>query len=52
MGELLWQLKLYKGLRYGEDFGIRSVLASDVYREVKKIIEAGKAEEFLFKFEK
>jgi aminoglycoside 3-N-acetyltransferase len=52
MGELLWQLELYKGFRYGEDFGIRCVLASDVYREVKKIIEAGKAEDFLFKFEK
>lgn len=52
MGELLWQLELYKGLRYGEGFGIRSVLASDVYREVKKIIEAGKAEDFLFRIEK
>jgi aminoglycoside 3-N-acetyltransferase len=51
MGELLWQLELYKGSRYGQDFGIRSALASDVYREVKKIIEAGKAENFLFKIE-
>ena len=52
MGELLWAMELYKGFRYGDALGIRSVLAKDIFRETEKIIKEGRAEDFLFKIEK
>ncbi len=51
MGELLWDRGLYKGERPGIGTGLRIIKARGIYNEVKSIIDAGKAKDFLYDVE-
>jgi aminoglycoside 3-N-acetyltransferase len=51
MGEILWDLGLYKGSRYGSDFGCRTINARSLYDATADVIFKGRAREMLFSIE-
>ncbi len=52
MGELLWERGLYKGSRFGEGFGCRSISSRDLFDVTSEVILEGRAEGILYRIEK
>lgn len=52
MGELLWERGLYKGSRYGEGFGCRSISARSLFDATAEVIVGGWAEGMLYSIQK
>jgi aminoglycoside 3-N-acetyltransferase len=48
MGQLLWQEGLYCGNLPGEKNGMRSILADELFNRTSRIIQEGRAEDFLY----
>lgn len=48
MGERLWARDLYRGHRPGEESGLRTIRARDLYEETKLVIESGIAQGLLY----
>lgn len=51
MGELLWEKGLYIGDRPKEGTGLRTILATDLFREVSDVIKSGRALGMLYSIE-
>lgn len=52
MGERLWAKGLYRGDRPRTDSGTRIINAKAMFDEVKAVIEAGDAEQYLFEYDR
>jgi len=52
MMEYLWQKGFYKGERYDEGYGMRTIKMEDLYNQTEKIIRNGKAIEYLYSIQK
>lgn len=52
MMDFLWEKKLFKGSKYDEGFGMRTIKMSDFYETVNQIIKEGKAIDYLYSVEK
>ena len=52
MGERLWARDLYSGHRPGEESGLRTIRARDLYDETKLVIESGIAQGLLYSIDK
>jgi len=50
-GELMWQAGLYSGERPGEGSGFRTVPARAMFDFVKEIIDSGRAENLLYRYD-
>lgn len=48
MGDRLWEKGLYKGFRFDEDCGMRTISAAKLFEEVTDVIHSGKAREYLY----
>jgi aminoglycoside 3-N-acetyltransferase len=49
---LLWEKGLYKGSQYDEDYGMRTILFTDFFKEIDTIIKEGNAINYLYSLEK
>ena len=49
-GEEMWNLGIYKGDRPGQNFGLRTASAVEVFDFVKDVIDSGNAENMLFRY--
>ena len=52
MGERLWERGAYKGHRPGDESGLRTIRARDLYDETKLVIESGLAQGLLYSIDK
>jgi len=50
-GELLWSAGIYKGFRSGHGSGLRTINATDMFNYISKLIDDGKARDYLFSIE-
>lgn len=50
--DLLWKKGLYKGSKYDEDYGMRTILFTDFFKEIDTIIKEGNAINYLYSIEK
>lgn len=50
-GELLWSAGIYKGFRPGHGSGLRTINATDMFNYISKLIDDGKARDYLFSIE-
>lgn len=50
--DLLWEKDLYKGSKYDEGYGMRTILFSDFFNEIDLIIKEGNALNYLYSIKK
>lgn len=51
MGDYLWKNNFYKGEKYNEGYGFRTIKFKDLYTQTDKIIKEGKAIDYLYSIE-
>jgi hypothetical protein len=52
MGEILWEMGLYKGSRPGQGIGLRSISARAMFDAVDDVIKSGRARGLLYSIKK
>ena len=50
--DLLWEKGLYKGDKYDDGYGMRTILFADFFKTIDKIIKKGKAINYLYSIKK
>ncbi|MBK9398307.1 MAG: hypothetical protein IPN55_14140 [Saprospiraceae bacterium] len=51
MMDHLWELNLYKGEKYNDGYGMRTIDFNDFYNATEKVIQDGLAIEYLYSLE-